>query len=466
MTSGMCPGSTRSQQKKTDAVSRARIARRPRIGRWRGWRALLPGLWIAPLALAAVVHAADDMPLPSPLSLQDALAFARPDLPALELALAQRDASAAQLAEAESLSGVRLDAIGRLRAVRPAYVTDDRDENDSSARLALRKRLYDFGYSAAREEAARLAGDGSEWRYLNARQQAHLEIMQRFYDVILADLQFSRDNEAMAGAFIAADRARDRHELQRLSDVDLLKLESEYQEALRQRMHSQALQRITRSRLAIAMGRPSQLAPDLLRPDSPDLKAELPDYEDMLAGALQNSPELKALRAEVDAARAAVEAARNGHGPVLSGELDASVYNRTTSSTHPLGAALVLEVPLLTGGAKDAAIAAAQAQLRARSAELAVAEQDLRQRVLDLRLRLDNLRIQLDGLKVRSDYRELYLDRSRALYELEVKTDLGDAMTEITAVTLDVARAEFDWMMTRARLAALSGRLLPEEQQQ
>ena len=63
---------------------------------------------------------------------------------------------------------------------------------------------------------------------------------------------------------------------------------------------------------------------------------------------------------------------------------------------------------------------------------------------------------------MRGDYRELYLDRSRALYELEVKTDLGDAMTEITAVNLDRARAEFAWLMTLAELDALRGRLIPE----
>ena len=69
-------------------------------------------------------------------------------------------------------------------------------------------------------------------------------------------------------------------------------------------------------------------------------------------------------------------------------------------------------------------------------------------------------RRQLEALQVRGDYRELYLDRSRALYELEVKTDLGDAMTEISALRLDTAFAEFEWMTTQAELAALAG-LLP-----
>ncbi|MCG6966199.1 MAG: TolC family protein [Chromatiaceae bacterium] len=418
------------------------------------------------LACAVSLALADEQPLPDPLSLADALALARDDLPALELAGAARDASAAALAEAQSLTGLRLDAVGRLRAIEPSSIALNRDPNDSSARLALTKRLYDFGYSAAREQAARLAGDGNEWRYLDARQQAHQQIMRSFFDVILADLQYARDNEAMAGAYIAADRARDRHELKRLSDVDLLQLEAEYQVALRNRAQSQTLQRAARSRLAIAMGRPSELAPNVVRPKAPDTTVPLPDYETLLAEVLQNNPGLKALRAEVDAARAEVQAARNGHGPVISAELEAQTFNRETNTTNPLGATLIFEVPLLTGGAKDAEIAKAGARLRSVSATLAASEQTLRQQVLDLWLQLDNLRTQLAGLKVRGDYRELYLDRSRALYEMEVKADLGDAMTEISALRLDVAQAEFDWMMTQARLAALAGRLLPEEQTQ
>lgn len=407
--------------------------------------------------------ASDTPPLPDPLTLNDALALARPDLPLIEMALAQRDASAADLAEARSLSGVRLSAIGRLRVIEPADVSDNRDNNDSSARLALSKRLYDFGYSDALEASARLAGNGSEWRQLDARQQAHLEIMQRFLDVILADLQYARDNEAMAGAYVSVDRARDRHELKQISDVALLALETEYQDALLLRNESQALQRMARSQLAIAMGRPGDLAANLVPPAAPDTGLALPEYEDLLAEVMQGNPSLKALQAEVKAAQAGVKAARAGHGPVISGELDASYYNRETNSTNPLGAGLVLEVPLLTGGARDAAVAAAWAELRSSRAQLAAAGHMLRQQVLELWLRLGNLRKKLEALQVRDDYRELYLDRSRALYELEVKTDLGDAMTGISAVRLDVAHAEFEWMMTQAELAALAGRLLPGE---
>ena len=420
-------------------------------------RGLLASLLIA---AACVARAAE--PLPDPLSLADALAHASPDLPEIELALAARDAAQARLAEARALGGVRLSALGELRAVDPSDASPDRSNNDSRARLTLRKRLYDFGYSASREQAAQMAGEGGELRHRAALGSSRLNIMRRFFDVILADLQFARDNEAMAIAFIAADRAGQRHELGSLSDVELARLEAEYQAVLQQRMQSQTLQRATRSALAVAMGRPGELVAELVRPLAPD-GAELPDYQAVLERVLTQNPELLALRAEVAAAQAALDAARRSHGPVLSGELEAATYERETSSTHPLVAGLVFELPLLTGGARDAAIAAAQAEWRAAQARLAVAEQDLTHDVLELVLRLGELRTTLAALEARAGYRELYLDRSRALYEMEVRADLGDAMTEISAVSLDRARAEFDWIMTEARLAALSGEMPAQE---
>ena len=63
---------------------------------------------------------------------------------------------------------------------------------------------------------ARLAGEGGEWRYLDARQEAHLEVMQRFRCAVGRPAVRTRQR-GDGGAFIAADRARDRHELKRLS---------------------------------------------------------------------------------------------------------------------------------------------------------------------------------------------------------------------------------------------------------
>jgi outer membrane protein TolC len=178
---------------------------------------------------------------------------------------------------------------------------------------------------------------------------------------------------------------------------------------------------------------------------------------------MAGNPRLKALAAEVTAAQQGLAAAEAADRPVLSGEAEAAVYNRMTNSTHPLGIGLVLEVPLATGGAGDAKIAAARAELREARARLDQARLELRQSVLDLWLELDTLRLRHEELRTLADYRELYLDRSRALYELEVRTDLGDAMVQTSAVRLLRAEAAFQWQLAQARLQALGGQLLGDD---
>ena len=192
------------------------------------------------------------VPLPEPLTLEDALQLSNPDLPPLLRAAAREQAARAELLSAESLSGLRVTARGRLRVVEPSYRSYDNSNNDSSASLLLRKRLYDSGYSDSLKTSAGHALEAGGWHTLHARQESRLAVMRAFFDALLADLQFARDNEAMSIAFINADRARDRNELGQVSDVDLLQAEAEYQEIRRQRYASEKLLLLTRSRLAVA----------------------------------------------------------------------------------------------------------------------------------------------------------------------------------------------------------------------
>ena len=64
----------------------------------------------------------------------------------------------------------------------------------------------------------------------------------------------------------------------------------------------------------------------------------------------------------------------------------------------------------------------------------------------------------------REEYRDLYLDRSRAYYEMEVRSDLGDAMVQSTAVSYMKAKAQFDWQMAYERLQAMGARLSKREE--
>ncbi len=72
-------------------------------------------------------------------------------------------------------------------------------------------------------------------------------------------------------------------------------------------------------------------------------------------------------------------------------------------------------------------------------------------------LKISDLKRQFDDPDLTIDYRDLYLDRSRALYELEVTSDLGDAMVKLSDAQLFKAQTVFELAINRAKLDALVG---------
>jgi outer membrane protein TolC len=393
--------------------------------------------------------------------LDQALALA--EAPHPDLALAQ---ATLEYAQAERVSaGARLGAYSYLdltpQAVQPTSSNED-FLGDSRARVFVGKPLTDFGRTRALTRSADALLGARERAYLDAHQQRRLDIMERFFDVLLADLRYSVDNETMAHRYVTFDQARDRHELGQLSDIELLQLENDYQEARLLRNDSQARQASARQQLAIALNRPEQLPADLLPPAAPSAR-ETPPLQETIARALAKNLNLTALRAEVQAGQERLTAERARRRPVLSAEAELAQYERQLPSRDDARATLNLRVPLFRTAEDRAAVARAQAQLREQEARLRKTEFAVRQAVFDLIQEIDNLKVARQAAQVRQNYRDLYLDRSRALYELEVRTDLGDAMAKSTEAQWLAAQADYRLLLAWARLDALTGGMVEEK---
>lgn len=404
-------------------------------------------------------------PLPEPLTLEAALARAGSTHPQVLQSQARLDRARAGLMSAESVGALRLRFEGRARWVEPPEVTQDLGREDHKASVVLEKNIYDFGRTAALEDAASSDIRAGNWRYRDTLAQRQVRITEAFFDVLLADLHFARDNEAMAVVFVNLDKLRDRHELGQVSDIELLGLESEYQKIRRQRAQSLARQRVARGRLAALLNVPDQLPSNLVEPELPQLERQVPGFEEAWARVEEHNPFLNALRAEVAAARERVDAARATGRPVLNGTVEASAYSRELGSNDTWRAGVNMIVPLYTGGSVDAAIAREMAGLRQSRALLQETEYELRQQVLEQIMQLQTFDERQDESWAEQDYRELYLDRSRAIYEMEVKTDLGDAMVRLTEAELLAAQTRFETALAWARLDALAGGSLLEDNQ-
>ncbi|MBU0653667.1 MAG: hypothetical protein KJ914_00880 [Gammaproteobacteria bacterium] len=219
-----------------------------------------------------------------------------------------------------------------------------------------------------------------------------LDIMRRFFDVLLADSSAVRDNENQAVYFIPLDRTRTRMELKEFSELDVAELDAEYQVVRQQTTASTASQRLTRSLLAQSINNPQKLPSELNPPEIGEFPAEMPPLDELVATSLKSNGWLEDRRDD------------------------------------------------------------------ASSAERTVIDMELRQTLIELLLRLDIFKVAAERAEAEILWRDYYLERSRTLYEQEVKSDLGDAMTQQSKARLQKQQFQFCRALTLAQLHALQGK--------
>lgn len=403
--------------------------------------------------------------LPDILTLEYALSLADEPHPALLLNQADIMQSEAEQIRVDAGDDFDIYLDARLRFVEPSAIAYDQDSDDHRLGLVIKKDLYDFGRQEANSKSAQAKTEGHRFSYLEARAKRRLLIAQRFFDVLLADLVFFRYNEEMAVEYIVLDRLRARKELGRASDLQITEQEQLYQRVRFLRTDSQNEQRRSRARLAEAMNRPGNLPAELATPKLDMLERKLPEYEDLLKLAFDNNNRLKALRAQLMAAEQQLELARAQDNPQLEGRAEAYSYTREMGSYDDYRIGMTLRVPIYDGARTDADIAAAQAGIYRARARLQEAESEIRQAVLDTWLELDGLRVKREQMAAVRNFREMDLDHKRALYEMELRTDLGKGMARITEAQYLVQQADYQMTLAWIRLDILTGQLKLLDQQ-
>ncbi|MFW6322721.1 MAG: TolC family protein [Guyparkeria sp.] len=352
---------------------------------------------------------------------------------------------------------------GRLRYVEPGDLAVENDQHDDHrAGLSLRQKLFDFGRQQDREAAAEARLVGERLSLLDEQKRQRLAILRAYFDVLLADQRYQALNERMAILFIRYDRARDRRELGQTSDYDIAVFERDYQDAMLQRARADADRRLTRRHLAEITGRPGRLPRSLEAPSLTRLfEREVPAVGDLIETALQEDLALNALRHRHDGSKSDLTAARGGNLPSIHGEVNADHYSREGATRDPFRAGVYIEFPLFRGGARDAEIAAAQADRMGVVARMAEREADIRRYATEL---VEMIRVHQSIGKQRIDALDSYADlnfmRNQTLYQMEKAADLGDAMTEMSMAKLERMQTTYALAMRWAEVALLTNQSL------
>lgn len=393
------------------------------------------------------------------LTLEDALASvsaAHPDrrIAESELAVARADRD-----QAGSRQDFNLFLDGSLRT---GHRPDGDWKPDNIARIVARKPLLDFGRSSHAMAAADQEIAARQASLFNVDSLRRLDIMARYFDVLLADMQYGADNELMAVTYVAWDNAKKRFEVGQISQPELLRLEATYQDVRERRYASQQRMSSTRQKLAHAMNTPGKLSSELVDPALKDNARPVSDYESLLAAAMLKNPRILALQAQVEATNARVASVRAENNPTLDAEVVGAGFSRTSTTRDDVSAGLVFNIPLYQGARVDARVARELAQKERLAAELEKLKRDLSENLFTTLQEVQWLR---DSGRAAADkqieFRDWLLERARAEYELELKTNLGASMAETQLALLRRKQVEYRLALALARLDALSGGSMP-----
>lgn len=415
-------------------------------------------LSIALCVLPGVGHAAERFTLPEPLTLDAALQLAtNPHHFQLQSAEQKIQQAMAEAGKSSALNDITVNLSGRLRKAGVSDYAVDVNDNDSVISLFLRKPLYDFGKTSTRDHLANLNAELKQLEKKYLIEQRLLSITQKYFDVLNADNEYLRHNEDLAIGFIRFDRARENQELGLSSEIEVLESQVAYERIRQNRYNSENMQRLTRILLAEELG----------FPDSPPSELSLPiliaksnvgdDVDRLVQQAYKHSLRIKVQQKILDIASQEIQLAKHTIGPQLDAELEVSEYAREGATRDDWRATVYFDIPLYAGSLEKSAIKIASAKHSQALSELHKVRSEIRIEVLQLWQEIRQNELRLAGEIINQDFRDMTLDRSRAEYELEFNTDLGDSMVQFSDSRMKTYQAKYALEMAWRKLQALLG---------
>jgi len=395
---------------------------------------------------------------PNPLSLNHLLESYSSLSPDIAMQQANIDLAKANLDGNQVTHRWQADITGRLGFREFAKKTQDHHL------LALHagKVLYDFERSANQIKSDERLVEQQKTLLQMAENKQRLSVINAFFNVLLADFQYRIDDEAMAVEYVGFDKVKDKHAIGQLSDVDLLFAEKNYQEALVKRVQAEQAQLQSRIQLANVIGLPDERPDELTFPKLKLFKTRVIKgvrLESLQDEVIAQSPQLQSLEHAQKSMLFALQSAKDISMPTVRADAwvgQLSSYPEVREGSWK--ATLSIDVPLYDGGSASAETAKAQAQLAKLKADKHQLELALKSQVADIYFQLKLLDAEKKQHQAFGDYADLYLDYSRALYENESSTDLGDAMVRLSQANYKMVAWEFKQALLWLQLDYLMGK--------
>lgn len=336
-------------------------------------------------------------------------------------------------------------------------------QDTASAEVDVSQSIYTFGKIGAAIKAAKFGFGFGEELLRQARQTTRRDVTEAFYNVLLAQelQQIAEENEQQKRR--QYDQTRNRYELGTATDYDVLAIEVDWKNARPPVIRARNLVLIGKRKLLFLLGREYHEID--VRGSLDVTQVEVPPYEQVVAAALSDRPEILAQHENVNIRGELVKIAKAGNKPYIDFN---SSYGKKRLSGGGFdvdgtvwGAGITFNFPFFDGFRTSGQTAQALSDWN--SAKLD--ESKLRDSItVETRVALDQVIEAQEILNVSADtvtQAERLLSMAEKGYELGVKIrlEVDDAQLNLTRARGSLATARRDYLVALNNLQWVQGHL-------
>lgn len=359
----------------------------------------------------------------------------------------------------ESSSGTRTLATSSA----PATAGGATRYTQETAGLTLGYLLYDFGARKAVLENALQTLSALNFTQDAAVQALFLKAEQFYFQLFAAQAAVVSSKQAEISGQESLKAATGRLNAGAGTIADRLQAQTAYSQAVLARIQAEGNAKIAQGVLANVMGMDAHQALDVATPElrDPDSRFEQ-DLNVLIESARQRRPDLAAAEAQVNAARANIDAAKAAGLPTVS---LSTAFNYTDSNSfnsfHTSALGVAVSIPFFTGFNRTYQVQSAQArlesQIAARNAVNLQIALDVWQGYQNLATGTQAVRSSADLVTSATESERVALGRYKAGAGTII--DLLNAQTALANARLQNIQALFNWHTAKATLAQALGRL-------
>lgn len=335
--------------------------------------------------------------------------------------------------------------------------------NSNNQVLQLRQPIYRPYVSALVDQAKAQVKD-ADASLESDEQSLVVRTAEAYFDALLARAQMDLIAAQKAAYAVQLEAAQKGFKAGTGMRTDIDEAQARVDMARALELEAAQNQEFTRHRLEVLVGKPidnlADLDVDNFRPVQPSPAR----MEDWIAMAEDASPQLRSLRAQLEAAQLEIEKAKAGHKPTLDAvagwsRSDSDTVTSVNNVYNQKFVGVQLSVPLYSGGYVNSTVRQAVADSERAREALEAARLELGTKVHEQYRAMTEGVLRIAALEQAVRSAQQAVESSRKSFKAGARTtvDVLNAEQQRTTALRDLAQARYAYLLARVRLQSLAG---------